>query len=851
MDNLLRRSIAVKILLGVSVSFACSLPPVFADAPPLDITKTDTNTNAHSYGYQITDDNTSTIVKNISETVNNRGWSGVGGNASATAYGVYNSGYTGTLLTAMDPQLTITATATGGSASTRADAKAYGIVGNSNSISGNATITTTATGGSASSTSANAIEYSYGIFGNSNSISGNVTINATATGGNAGDTHAYAYGIGGDSNSICGNAMINATAIGGSGSTSADADAYGIGGVSNSISGNATINAMAIGGSGSTIAIATAYGIRGNGNSIIGNATINATAIGGSGSNAYAYGISQDGRGTSSIGGNAIITATATATAPHGTAYAYSLYSYNYYGGGTININQAVGNPYTVQLTGDVFAANGGTINLNLNNSASFLQGNVIADGGTVNLTLGNQAVWEPVYDNRNGTISYAAANGLSSSYSNYVNSITALTLTGGIVDLIWDGSRNTYRTLNIGTLKGGSGTFKIKTDLANHTGDTIVIGTVTSPTTLGVAVTDPVHPGVIAVSGNEMVTMQPFSTSYTPLTVTSGASNVTLVGAASDSGAYSIVPIFTGSSITGLQVGAGTNTKAAAGAAAAQRNFQIPNHLRKRLGDLRSNPDTEEGVWARGFTGDISDTKYNTVESYYKGLQVGYDRSHKIDGGKLFTGIAASYTTANDTFTRGGGESKGGDVALYETWLGKDGHYCDLIAKHGRISNNYHVTDLSNVYSTADYHTVTNGISMEYGYRKNLADGWYLEPQTEVSYNHMSGVNYTTSSGLNISQDGISSLIGRMGIGAGKKLADGTQVYTSLSVLHEFAGEQSVKADMLTYKEDHGGSWYEFIVGLSGKTGEKSQGYMNLEKLFGGKVSSNWQVNAGCRWNF
>ncbi|CQR73754.1 autotransporter outer membrane beta-barrel domain-containing protein [Sporomusa ovata] len=46
-------------------------------------------------------------------------------------------------------------------------------------------------------------------------------------------------------------------------------------------------------------------------------------------------------------------------------------------------------------------------------------------------------------------------------------------------------------------------------------------------------------------------------------------------------------------------------------------------------------------------------------------------------------------------------------------------------------------------------------------------------------------------------------------------------------------------------------GTWYEFILGATTKLSDHSTGYINAEKLFGGEVSSNWQVNAGCRWSF
>ncbi|MCE5286825.1 MAG: autotransporter outer membrane beta-barrel domain-containing protein, partial [Pelosinus sp.] len=200
---------------------------------------------------------------------------------------------------------------------------------------------------------------------------------------------------------------------------------------------------------------------------------------------------------------------------------------------------------------------------------------------------------------------------------------------------------------------------------------------------------------------------------------------------------------------------------------------------------------------------------------------------------------------------TRGGGDSKAYDLALYQSWLGSDGHYYDLIAKHGRINNAYHVTDLSDNYANADYHTSTNSLSAEYGYQKRLSNGWYLEPQAELTFGRIDGVSYITSSGMKVEQDSIDRLIGRLGLGIGRKLNSGNHLYTSLSVLQEFKGRENIKADTVDYSQDMSGRWYEFILGLNTKMGQHSSGYLNVEKLFGGDMHSNWQLNAGCRWSF
>ncbi|MBP2637052.1 MAG: prn 4 [Firmicutes bacterium] len=783
---------------------------------------------------------------------------------SAMGYGISDRGST-----RITGDAVITSTAIGGDGSgayLSGYAKASGIVAgiSRTSIGRNAVITATATGGEGSAVAVSVSAEATGIDNSYyTSIGGNAAIAVTATGGSAVSSGLYAnadaYGINTNASaantSIIGDADITVIARGGSAALSdisyADARAYGLRSLgSTGISGGAEITVTAVGGSSATeSASAEAYGILTTGTgsaSISGDTIITVTATGGSATSyksasAAAYGIYTY-SGRVDLDKNTTITAKATVNSGN-AASAYSLYAED----GTININQAAGNPYTVKLTGDVLAE-GGTINLALNNSSSFLRGNVVTSGsGTINMTLSNNAVWQPVYDNRNGTITYATNQSLSG-YSATENTVSALTLSGGIIDLTWDDNQRTsYRKLNVNTLNGNGGTLKLNTDMANSTGDTAAIGTLSSAATLKVAVTYDrslstiTQPTTIYASG------------YTPVSAASGASNLTLAGVTTDSGAFSLTPTFNGTSLTSLAVGVGSNTKAAASSASSQANMlqTSVNHLRKRLGDLRDAPEAEDGIWARIYSGEVSNDKYTSIESAYKGTQIGYDKSHQVKDGRTYTGGAVSYTEADNSFSRGGGESKDCDLALYQTWIGNDGHYYDLIAKHGRLSSDYHVTDLSNNYSTADYHSQTSSLSAEYGYRGQLKDGWYLEPQVELTYGHINGVNYKTSSGLSVKQDGIDRLIGRLGLGLGKKLTTGANLYTSLSVLHEFNGEENVKADTLNYSQDMGGTWYEFILGASGKLSKHSTGYVNVEKLFGGDVSSDWQFNVGCRWSF
>ena len=86
---------------------------------------------------------------------------------------------------------------------------------------------------------------------------------------------------------------------------------------------------------------------------------------------------------------------------------------------------------------------------------------------------------------------------------------------------------------------------------------------------------------------------------------------------------------------------------------------------------------------------------------------------------------------------------------------------------------------------SHADYGTWGFGASIEIGHTFSLADDvddrrwfnhFFIEPQLELSYFHARGADYSTSTGLKVSQDNADFLTGRAGLVLGKKFNYGTE---------------------------------------------------------------------------
>ena len=285
-------------------------------------------------------------------------------------------------------------------------------------------------------------------------------------------------------------------------------------------------------------------------------------------------------------------------------------------------------------------------------------------------------------------------------------------------------------------------------------------------------------------------------------------------------------------------------------------------NNVMKRMGELRSGTEAGKGgVWARYYRSELSaDSNYDSSFSQdYTGFQGGIDKVQDYKGGKLYTGIAVNRIDSNAGYTAGSGDLSSTGVGLYGSWLGSKGHYLDVIARGSKLTNDFKLVDLSGNAAKADYDTWAYGISAEYGYRQDLNAGWFVEPQAELSLGHISRVDYTTSNGVSIRQDGVNSAIVRLGFLGGKEFSIGgrpSNAYVKASLLHDFGGNggstgyYGIKS-LAMQTGDLTGSWYEIGLGANLGIAKNSNLYFDALKTFNGMVRTDWQFNAGLRFTF
>lgn len=282
---------------------------------------------------------------------------------------------------------------------------------------------------------------------------------------------------------------------------------------------------------------------------------------------------------------------------------------------------------------------------------------------------------------------------------------------------------------------------------------------------------------------------------------------------------------------------------------------------LNKRMGEARYLEE-DDGVWVRYRHSKTGwDDTYETNSDMF---QLGFDNEVTEKDGKHYRGVAIDYTDADTNIMgiSGDGEHERYAVSLYDTWLGEKGHYRDLVLRGGRINSDY---DISGAFSKGyediggDYHQWFGSISAEWGRKNDMGTGWYFEPQVQAQLARVGGASYVSDSGVDVDQDGATSLIGRAGFRIGREYVKDNgkhdNFYIKADLLHEFAGDKSfsLTGNDGRYDKEYDGqeTWCDVGIGADISLGKNSYFWADVERTFGADFDNTWQINGGFRWEF
>ena len=263
------------------------------------------------------------------------------------------------------------------------------------------------------------------------------------------------------------------------------------------------------------------------------------------------------------------------------------------------------------------------------------------------------------------------------------------------------------------------------------------------------------------------------------------------------------------------------------------------------------------DGIFAKALGGKTSsDVKGVKDDNTYRGVQVGLDKA--LANG-WHAGVAFDYRNGDSNYLLGGkGDNQLYSLGVYGVKNFADQSYLRVAAKAGRVENEYDVyNEIRRLKLHGDYKANAYGLTMEYG-KTFGTEASYFTPKAQLTWSQVGSKDYTAhtpNDSMRIDQDAYSSLVARFGVEAGAKSEKG-RVYVGLYGAHEFNGDitASYFAKDGGYKHtsfDGSDTWMEMSIGGSYDLSDNCHIYADFAKDFGGDFERKWKASAGLRFEF
>ncbi|WMI72304.1 autotransporter outer membrane beta-barrel domain-containing protein [Aminobacterium sp. MB27-C1] len=452
-------------------------------------------------------------------------------------------------------------------------------------------------------------------------------------------------------------------------------------------------------------------------------------------------------------------------------------------------------------------------------------------DSGTGNITLNSNATWTTPGD---------------SNLTNLIFGSGHFRFTAPTGD--------TYRTLTVRNLFGNNGTFHLNSDLHAGTSDRVYIENSASGNHYVAVNNSEGNSGVVKV-----------------VDIGDSATNTATFDGGSDIGIYRF-GVAQGSALSSTHSGLDErdyylyNTYAPSTPVRGLMNesaaihslwYSEMNDIKKRMGELRMGSQNSGDIWARTYATkySVSPSGGTDYDQKIHGIEVGKDRPRSYKNGKSFTGFVLGYAEADNSFTSGGsGDTESIYAGLYQSWLRDDGFYLDIIGKYNSFDHSFTTPVLGGSYDKGSFKNRGFGLSAEVGRHIDTRDGYFVEPQMEVSGFWAGSADYISENGLHVEADRSRSLQLRVGGVFGRQRAcksgGSQQLYGKVSWIQEFEGDSTVRVDGTGFETTLEGD--QVVAGFGFvKDTPNYQIYLDAERSWGDTTSKDWGVSLGCRWRF
>jgi outer membrane autotransporter protein len=298
-----------------------------------------------------------------------------------------------------------------------------------------------------------------------------------------------------------------------------------------------------------------------------------------------------------------------------------------------------------------------------------------------------------------------------------------------------------------------------------------------------------------------------------------------------------------------------GANAAIAAHTAGASLWGAQMDALVQRLGELRMGED-DGGIWSRaiGKRLEVSERSSRAYAQDISGVEIGADKAFAVDGGKLYVG--GMFGTARSDLDFGEGASGNIEsrmLGVYATWLNDNGVYVDSVLKYSRFDTEIKTPTNLGQAVKGSYSSNGIGVNVEVGKRIKLRDGWFVEPQAQLTATRTEGASYTASNGLRVKTDDLDSLQSRVGAMFGRSLTLGNgmqaQPYAKASYITEYKGRSKVSVNGNRFDAELPGNRVALGFGAVLQLSERSKLSLDAEYAKGEGIEQPFGVSVGYRY--
>lgn len=498
----------------------------------------------------------------------------------------------------------------------------------------------------------------------------------------------------------------------------------------------------------------------------------------------------------------------------------------------------------TSNLTGNIQVGTGSALDLNLDFAS--MTGDIINSGGTANVGLNNGAILTGRLENVdklavNSDATWVLVDGQEE--------LKELSMNGGYVKF---GDSEAFHQLDVTNLNGTGGIFMMKADFSTLTGDFLnVTGTSSGA-----------HKLLIASTGADPLSDDRLHVVHTA----DGGATFSLLGDRVDVGTYSYGLIGDNANHDwyldpdNKVISPSTNSVLSLFNAAPSVLLGEMTNLRTRMGELRFSEGQSAGLWTRAYGNkyEVSNDKtglgYNQSQ---RGFTIGADAPVQAGDGQWLIGVMAGHSTSDLDLDRGSkADIKSYYVGGYATWLDSEsGFYFDGVLKFNRLHNESNVAMSDGKKAKGNYAQNAVGASAEVGRHITLDDGFFVEPYGQMAAVITQAQSYTLDNGLQAKGDRSSSVIGELGVTAGRnfQLESGSvvQPYLKAAVAHEFDQSNKVFVNDNAFNNDLSGSRLKLGAGVAMSVSQNLKLHTDLEHSTGKNIKQPLGVNVGLRYDF